>query len=138
MRLRTLTILAALAASATTPALAEGGYGSYSYGGGYRAAAPVYPRVAARGGFAQPFIQGDYIGAPLTVVPGPERLVPPAWSYGTYGVPTVSGIAAPPTGQPTLTVIHAPSARKAARQVVSPAGEDPADVRVVNVSVPRR
>ena len=108
------------------------------YGGaGYRAA-PVYPRVAARGGFAQPFIQGDYIGAPLTVVPRPERLVPAPWSYGTYGVPTVSGIAAPPTGQPTLTVIHAPGGRKGNRQAVSAQGEDPADVRVVNVSVPRR
>jgi hypothetical protein len=137
MRLRTLTIIAAQAASAATPALAEGVYGSYPYGAGYRAA-PVYPRVASRSGFAQPFIQGDYIGAPLTVVPGPERLVPPAWSYGTYGIPTVSGIAAPPTGQPTLTVIHAPGGRKASRTTVSPAGEEPADVRVVNVGVPRR
>jgi hypothetical protein len=138
MRLRTLTILAALAASATTPAFAQEVYGPYPYGAGYRGAAPVYPRVAGHGGFARPFIQGDYIGAPLTVVPRPDRLVPAAWSYGTYGVPTVSGIASPPTGQPTLTVIHAPTPRKAARPTFSASGEDTADMRVVNVSVPRR
>lgn len=127
MRLRTMTLLAALASlPLTQPAAAEGYYGHGYYG-------PGIPRVAYGRGFAQPFVAGEYIGAPFTRVPSPNRIVPTPWSYGTYGVPTASGIAAPPTGAPTLTVIHAPGARKGARREI-----DAGDVRVVNVSVPRR
>jgi hypothetical protein len=136
MRLRTLTILTGIALTAIQPALARDIRVAPSY------RAPAYGYNAAYGaqgygygGFAQPFIQGDYIGAPFTSVPRPSHLVPTPWSYGTYGVPTVSGIAAPPVGAPTLTVIHAPGGRAGIRRG---AGEDPADVRVVNVSVPRR
>lgn len=127
MRLRTVTLLAAVAAlPASLPAAAEGFHPHSYYGEGY-------PRVAYGRGFAQPFVAGEYIGAPFTRVPSPNRIVPAPWSYGTYGVPTASGIAAAPTGAPTLTVIHAPGARKGTRGEV-----DAGDVRVVNVSVPRR
>ena len=129
MRSRTLVLLAALATMPVAlPAAAEGyhSHGYYGYGRGV-------PRVAYGRGFAQPFVAGEYIGAPFTTVPSPNRIVPTPWSYGTYGVPTASGIAAPPTGAPTLTVIHAPGSRKAARR-----DGDAGDVRVVNVSVPRR
>lgn len=140
MRLRTLTIIAGLALTAALPALAREirvapSYHAPAYG--YHAAygAQGYGYGSGYGGFAQPFIQGDYIGAPFTSVPRPNQLVPTPWSYGTYGVPTVSGVAAPPVGAPTLTVIHAPGGKPGAHRG---AGEDPADVRVVNVSVPRR
>ncbi|MCJ2015419.1 hypothetical protein [Methylobacterium sp. J-076] len=138
MRLRALTILAALAVlPATLPASAEGYYGHAPYGG-YRSYGAGVPRVAYGQGFAQPFIEGDYIGAPFTKIPRPNDLVPAPWSYGTYGVPTVSGIARPPTGQPTLTVIHAPRAGIASRRSAAPPDEEQADLRVVNVTVPRR
>ncbi len=127
MRSRTLTLLAVLATlPVALPAAAEG-YRSYGYYG------TGIPRMAYGRGFAEPFVAGEYIGAPFTHVPSPNRIVPAPWSYGTYGVPTVSGIAAPPTGAPTLTVIHAPGARKSARRE-----GDAGDVRVVNVNVPRR
>jgi hypothetical protein len=70
-------------------------YGSSGPSGGY--------------GFADEAVRGAYIGAPLTRFPRPSEIVPPAWSYGTYGIPTVAGIARAPVGQPTLTVIDTPS-----------------------------
>lgn len=66
-------------------------------------AAPTYA-------YAGPAIRGDYVGAPFTRFPRPDRLVPSAWGYGTYGVPTVSGIAPAPIGTPTVYVIDSPSA----------------------------
>lgn len=127
MRSRTLTLLAVMATlPIALPAAAEGYHPHGYYGRGV-------PRVAYGRGFAEPFVAGEYIGAPFTTVPSPNRIVPAPWSYGTYGVPTASGIAAPPTGAPTLTVIHAPGSRKGARRDV-----DAGDVQVVNVSVPRR
>ncbi len=127
MRSRKLTLLAVLAAlPIALPAAAEGYHPLGYYGRGV-------PHVAYGRGFAQPFVAGEYIGAPFTTVPSPNRIVPAPWSYGTYGVPTASGIAAPPTGAPTLTVIHAPGSRKVARREM-----DGGDVQVVNVNVPRR
>lgn len=60
------------------------------------------------GGYAAPLIQGDYVGAPLTRVPRPSELVPSAWGYGTYGIPTVAGIRSASVGRPTVYVIDAP------------------------------
>lgn len=57
-------------------------------------------------GFAGNLVDGAYIGAPLTRVPSPDRLVPPAWGYGTYGVPTVAGIREAPAARPALYVIE--------------------------------
>ncbi len=59
-------------------------------------------------GFAAPALEGAYIGAPFTRLPSTSRLVPPAWGYGTYGVPTVAGIRDAPAARPTLTVIEEP------------------------------
>lgn len=68
------------------------GYG-YGYGeAGYR--------------FAGPAVEGAYLGAPFTRLPSTSRIVPPAWGYGTYGVPTVAGIRDAPAARPTLTVIE--------------------------------
>lgn len=137
MRLHSLTILAGLSLAAAVPALAQDLVPTQVYGSTYRAYGSGY-QTARYGGFAQPFIQGDYIGAPLSVVPRPSQLVPAPWSYGTYGIPTVSGIAAPPVAAPTLTVIHAPSPKKGFHRTQATRGEVPADVQVMNVSVPRR
>ncbi len=57
-------------------------------------------------GFAGNAVDGTYIGAPFTRIPSPDRLVPPAWGYGTYGVPTVSGIREAPSARPALYVIE--------------------------------
>ncbi|GJE39815.1 hypothetical protein [Methylobacterium persicinum] len=154
MRLRSLTILAGLALlPASVPAMAQGSrtapaheagsrgrtfVGQGFRGQGVRGYGYGYPAVAYGGGFAQPFIQGDYIGEPYTTVPRPDRLVPSPWSYGTYGVPTVSGIAAPPTEQPTLTVIHPQGGRRGGIRAGASSEEAMGDTRVVNVSVPRR
>ncbi len=66
--------------------------GPYAYGGG------AY-------GFADAGISGAYIGAPQTRFPRPSELVPSALGYGTYGVPTVTGIRQAPAAQPTVYVI---------------------------------
>jgi hypothetical protein len=63
--------------------------------------------------YAGPLIHGEYIGAPLTRVPRPTELVPSAWGYGTYGVPTISGIRSAPVGTPTVYVIEAPRSEAA-------------------------
>ncbi|MBE7201777.1 MAG: hypothetical protein INR70_28785 [Parafilimonas terrae] len=137
--MRHLAILAGLLvpATMTLPALAQDVRPAVRYGATYRAYGG-YPAPVG-GGFAQPFIQGDYIGAPLTAFPRPTQIVPTPWSYGTYGIPTVSGIAAPPVAAPTLTVIQSPRPKKAARRggFVS-AADDPSGVRVVNLTAPRR
>lgn len=65
--------------------------------------------------YAGPLIRGDYIGAPLTRFPRPAELVPSAWGYGTYGIPTVAGIRSAPVGTPTVYVIEAPRAAVRAR-----------------------
>lgn len=59
--------------------------------------------------YAGSAIRGDYVGAPLTRFPRPSELVPSAWGYGTYGIPTVSGIRQAPVGTPTIYVIDAPN-----------------------------
>jgi len=126
---RTIVTLLALAAAA--PASAQTFRSANPY-------APVAyaPGYAADPGFAGEFVRGTYIGAPLTRVPRPTQIVPTPWSYGTYGVPTVTGIQAAPAAEPTLTVINAaPYGRRGARAV----GADPvAGARVIAVQVPRR
>jgi hypothetical protein len=67
--------------------------------------------------YAGPLIHGDYVGAPLTRFPRPTELVPSAWGYGTYGIPTVAGIRSAPVGTPTVYVIETPrAAARPARQ----------------------
>ena len=89
----------ALLSLAATGARAE----PLSHGGpGY--GAPVY--ATSGYGFAGNLIDGAYIGAPFTRVPSPSRIVPPAWGYGTYGVPTVAGIRETPSARPALYVIE--------------------------------
>lgn len=118
----------------------------YGYGYGHSYASEGY-------GFAEPAIRGDYIGAPFTRSPRPSDLVPTVWGYGTYGVPTMTGIRTATVGVPTVYVIEAPAgaARRSGPRVVSRDGgwsrEDirgehrPASAggaRVIAVSVPRR
>lgn len=149
--LRGLGIAALIAACATSGATAgerfghgfhrHGHVGGYGYGyGGY--------------GFGDAAIGGAYVGAPLTRFPRPSEIVPPAWGYGTFGVPTVTGIRQAPTAAPTLTVINttpAPRRRGSGPRILSRGGDGqwtndgwasdatPGDgVRVISVTVPRR
>ncbi|SDO09856.1 hypothetical protein SAMN05216360_114212 [Methylobacterium phyllostachyos] len=124
MAIRTTLPLLALILAA--PASAQG------YGG-----APYAPAYADTYGFAGEFVRGDYIGAPLTHVPSPTQIVPSPWSYGTYGVPTVSGIAAAPTAQPSLTVIRTGSP-KARRQLGALEEDRTTGARIIAIQVPRR
>ena len=132
-------MLGAGAASAETIRVAPYGYGgAYAGQGGY--------------GFADEAVRGAYIGAPFTSVPSPNRIVPAPWSYGTYGVPTISGLREAPVAPPSLTVVN-PGQRAVSRPGRGPRilsrGRDgdwtsagPAQagsgVSVVTVSVPRR
>ena len=77
----------------------------------------IYGDVGPGYGYAGSAIRGDYVGAPLTRFPRPDQIVPSAWGYGTYGVPTVSGIHPAPVGTPTVYVIEppAPAARATAK-----------------------
>ena len=81
----------AIGVGAASTATAQGvpyGYGSHAY--------------------AEPLIRGEYIGAPLTRFPRPSDLVPAAWGYGTYGIPTVAGIRPASVGVPTVYLIDSP------------------------------
>lgn len=139
--------LAALMVLGASAATAEP-YGSpyaYTYGygdGGYR--------------FAGPLVEGSYVGAPFTRLPSTSRIVPPAWGYGTYGVPTVAGIRDAPAARPTLTVIERqgsvgarPALRRPGARVLSkdpkgtwtdpaPRSEGEGGAQVVSVRVPAR
>jgi hypothetical protein len=127
----TQTALALLALTLASPACAQG----------LRTVGPYAPAPYAasdgEGGFAGEFIRGTYIGAPLTRVPSPAQIVPAPWSYGTYGVPTVSGIAAPPAAQPTITVIHATGPARSRRVGTVEAPRTPGP-QIIAVQVPRR
>jgi len=133
---------AAVLSCAAIGAQAQGvGYGyGHTYGGdGY--------------GFAEPAIRGDYIGAPFTRTPRPSDLVPSVWGYGTYGVPTMTGIRTATVGVPTVYVIDAPAraVRHRGPRIVSrdgrwsqaetqgePRPASAGGARVIAVSVPRR
>lgn len=124
MRSRTVPLVALAMLGFTAPPVAAQGFRTVEpyrsfharHGGGY--------------GYADEFVRGSYVGAPFTRVPSPSDIVPAPWSYGTYGIPTVSGIAAAPVGQPTLTVINGRGSR--ARS------EDGGAARVIEIAVPRR
>jgi len=111
----------------------------------------IYGDAGSTYGYAGPAIRGDYVGAPFTRFPRPDQLVPSAWGYGTYGVPTVSGIAPAPVGTPTVYVIEAPAPvirKKAARSsaVARPRANTlsqapaiaPDGPRIISVRVPSR
>lgn len=90
-------------------------------------------------GYAGSFVRGDDIGAPLTRVPRPSQIVPAPWSYGTYGIPTVSGIYGTPAGQPTLTIINARGPKASPPGGGASAGRaGSTDARIIQVEVPRR
>ena len=100
---------------------------------------PGGPAYGGDYGYAGGFVRGDYIGAPLTRVPRPSQIVPAPWSYGTYGIPTVSGIYGTPAGQPTLTIINARGPKASVPDGRAPArGDRQADTRIIEVEVPRR
>lgn len=85
------------------------------YGLGY-----AYGRSYGYGyGFADATVSGDYIGAPTTRFPRPNEIVPSAWGYGTYGIPTVAGIRQAPTAEPTVYVLDTP-ARQVRRVAAGP------------------
>ncbi|MCJ2096097.1 hypothetical protein MKK67_26900 [Methylobacterium sp. J-072] len=123
---RTLLTLSALLLAA--PASAQGVY-------------PYGQVTTSEADFAGPFVRGTYIGAPLTRVPRPTEIVPSAWSYGTYGIPTVTGIAAPPAQLPSITVINAtgPAPRPTReRRTERVSDSRVAGAQVITVQVPRR
>ncbi|TFZ59912.1 hypothetical protein E4V01_05450 [Methylorubrum sp. Q1] len=93
------------------PALAAGLATLLTLGAASGAAADPYVYGYGNGGyrFAGPVIEGAYLGAPFTHLPSTSRLVPPAWGYGTYGIPTAAGIRDAPAARPTLTVIERPA-----------------------------
>lgn len=121
----TSPLTTALCAAALT--LCAGAAGAQGYGG-YEGGYGPPPGLSAGASYAGPLLAGDYVGAPLTRFPRPTELVPSAWGYGTYGVPTVTGIRQAPAGTPTLIVIDAPApaARRsgAARSRILSRGRD--------------
>lgn len=94
-------VLARAAGLAALLVLGASGAAADPYGYGYGYAETGYR-------FAGPAVEGAYLGAPFTRLPSTSRIVPPAWGYGTYGVPTVAGIRDAPAARPTLTVIERP------------------------------
>lgn len=142
--LSTIAIVGAILLAGTAGASA---WQRYGYGGYVERSVPLGY------GFADEVIAGSYIGAPFARVPSPSELVPPAWGYGTYGIPTTTGIRQAPAGRPTVTVINAdgppprsggPGARVLSRGAGggwvdhSAYGGDPSMPRIISVTVPRR
>ena len=125
-------ILTLLVLALAAPASAQ------TYRGAEPYAAASYVRGTAKAGFRRPLRHGTYIGAPLTRVPRPTQIVPAPWSYGTYGVPTVTGIAAPPSAPPTMTVINAGTEPRGRRGAGRAEADRTAGARVIAVQVPRR
>lgn len=137
-------------------ALAQGtGHGrGYDHRGHGHHGYEHYGAASSYGGdyaYAGAAIRGDYVGAPFTRFPRPSELVPSAWGYGTYGIPTVTGIRPASVGTPTVYVIDSPvpvarrmrsavpgregrwsQAQPAARMASGLVG-----ARVVSVTVPR-
>lgn len=107
-RLALAVLLAVAAGTASAEGVRTVGYGyGAPYGGGYGGYGGY--------GFADEAVRGAYVGAPFTSVPSPNRIVPAPWSYGTYGVPTISGIRQAAVAAPSVTVIN-PGARPAPRR----------------------
>ena len=112
----------------------------------------IYGDVGPGYGYAGSAIRGDYVGAPLTRFPRPDQIVPSAWGYGTYGVPTVAGIRSAPVGTPTVYVIEAPRtatsetrrtrarvlSRSSAPHFAPVAERRSGSARVITVGVPQR
>ena len=98
----------------------------------------LYSDAPGDDGFAGPFVRGAYIGAPLTRVPRPSEIVPAPWSYGTYGIPTVTGIASAPAAAPTITVINATAPNPDRRRGAARDADRAAGARIITVQVPRR
>ena len=126
---KTRILTAVMLAACSCPAAAQDLRGVRSHGADY----------GVDDGYAGAFVRGAYIGAPLTRVPRPSQIVPSPWSYGTYGIPTVSGIPAAPIGQPTITVIDARGPKgSSTRSGVSGVGDRSTGARIIEVEVPRR
>ncbi len=102
MRRIPLVLLVSFGAAFAATGSANAGeryYGGYGY-------SPYAPAYSGSGyGFAGPAINGGYIGAPFTRVPRTSEIVPPAWGYGTYGIPTATGITQAPSAQPVVYVV---------------------------------
>lgn len=133
--------------SAAGAAAWDGGFHSGRHHGRYGTAVTV----GSPFGYGADVGYGSY-GAPLRF-PRPNEIVPPAWGYGTYGVPTMPGIRQAPTGTPTVYVIESDEPRlsrpgSAGPRILSRRGgewasEEPtyapsSGPRIVQVRVPRR
>lgn len=140
---------------------AVAGYARGTHHPGYRAGFRRHSGYGYGSGYGLPLGYGVVAGAPVAAapvepfltLPSPEELVPAAWGYGTYGIPTVAGIPAPPRADPVVYVINGVEARRIGRD---PAGSDrrsetarPGEgsrpvsyragaARVVELTVPRR
>ena len=127
-RTRPLLAAIALAASASSATARD-----------LRGIEPYGPAHGGEDGYAGALVRGGYVGAPFTRVPRPSEIVPSPWSYGTYGIPTVSGIPATPAAQPTLTVINARAPGASPRDGgASARGDRSTGARIIEVEVPRR
>jgi hypothetical protein len=77
---------------------------------------PGMPHARFDESYAGPYLFASSLAASRPPLPRPTELVPSAWGYGTYGIPTATGIRPAPVGTPTLYVIDTmPGARHRAR-----------------------
>lgn len=146
---------AALAAAAfAVPAFAAVPCAAQEPGPGIAYLGGAPPSYYGQAGYGANLLDGSYVGAPLTRFPSPREIVPSPWGYGTYGVPTVSGIRRAPVGEPVVYVVEGSGPRRGepAGARTSSAGRDGrwsgleeaarfeagGGARVVQVRVPRR
>lgn len=121
----------------------QGGFRGAGFG--VHGAAPYGGLYAGAAGYAGS--GRSAIDASVRTYPSPEELVPPAWSYGTYGIPTVPGITHPPSAAPVVYVIDGGRRPPNARVLSRGASDEWATVdprptaggaKVVTVRVPAR
>lgn len=100
---------------------------------GYGHPATFRPRLDES--YARPHVVAASPVDSLLPIPRPTELVPSAWGYGTYGVPTATGIRPAPVGTPIVYVIDTRTdARRKARnqgpRILSRGGRNPVSTSI--------
>lgn len=96
---------------------------------------PDTSRVRFDESYAGSYVVAASHAASRPRLPRPTELVPSAWGYGTYGIPTATGIRPAPVGTPTIYLIDTSpgamhQARHAGPRILSRKGRNPVAISI--------